>query len=255
MLDPAPEPQQPEPQAAPVEARPAILPVQRLGALVEVLLCSGFPSQLFLIAVLTGFGMELRTAAGDLSPRFVFTLSLLDTVFVIGLVMFFLKAHRESPRQVLLGARPVLREVFLGLSLIPLIFLWVFVILALILTYAPQLHNVAKNPMEDMLQNRQDALIFAIVVTIAGGVREEVQRGFILHRFSQYLGGGGTGIVVFSLVFGLGHIDQGLDAAIVTGLLGAAWGGIYLARRSIIAAMVCHAGFNLLQLVKYAALG
>jgi membrane protease YdiL (CAAX protease family) len=251
VLDPAPEPQAVEPQPAPVEARPAILPVQRLGALVEVLLCSGYPSQLFLIAVLTGFGMPLRTAAGDLSPRFVFTLSLLDTVFVIGLALFFLKAHRESARQVLLGARPA----FLGVTLIPVIFLWVFVILALILTFAPELHNVAKNPLEDMIQNRQDALIFAIVVTIAGGVREEVQRGFILHRFSQYLGGGAAGIVVFSLVFGLGHIDQGIDAAIVTGLLGAAWGGIYLARRSIIAPMVSHAGFNLLQLVKYVALG
>ena len=99
------------------------------------------------------------------------------------------------------------------------------------------------------------ALIFAIVVTIAGGVREEVQRGFILHRFSQYLGGAAAGIVVFSLVFGFGHIDQGIDAAIATGLLGAAWGGIYLARRSIIASMTSHAGFNLLQLVKYVVVG
>ena len=255
MLDPAPEPQPLEPQPAPAEARLAILPVQRLGALVEVLLCSGFPSQLFLIAVLTGFGMQIRNAAGDLSPRFVFTLSLLDTVFVIGLVVFFLKAHRENPRQVLLGSRSAIREAFLGVTLIPLIFLWVFVILALILTFAPQLHNVAKNPLEDMIQNRQDALIFAFVVTIAGGVREEVQRGFILHRFSQYLGGGAAGIVVFSLVFGFGHIDQGIDAAIVTGLLGAAWGGIYLARRSIIAPMASHAGFNLLQLVKYVVVG
>jgi len=255
VLDPAPEPQAPEPQPTPVEARPAILPVQRLGAFVEVLLCSGFPTQLFLIAVLTGFGMPLRTAAGDLSPRFVFTISMLDTVFVIGLVLFFLKAHRESARQVLLGARPVLREAFLGVMLMPLIFLWVFLILALIITFAPQLHNVAKNPLEDMLKNRQDALIFAIVVTIAGGVREEVQRGFILHRFGQYLGGGAAGIVVFSVLFGFGHIDQGIDAAIATGLLGAAWGGIYLLRRSIIAPMVSHAGFNLLQLVKYVMVG
>jgi membrane protease YdiL (CAAX protease family) len=255
VLDRAPESQALEPQPAPVEARPAILPVQRLGAFVEVLLCSGYPSQLFLIAVLTGFGMPLRTAAGDLSPQFVFTLSMLDTVFVIGLVLFFLKAHRESPRQVLLGDRPAVREAFLGATLIPVIFLWVLVILALILILAPQLHNVPKNPLEDMIQNRRDALIFAIVVTVAGGVREEVQRGFILHRFSQYLGGGAAGIVVFSVVFGLGHIDQGIDAAIVTGLLGAAWGVIYLARRSIIAPMVSHAGFNLLQLVKYLGLG
>jgi len=254
VLDPAPEPQAPEPQPTPVEARPAILPVQRLGAFVEVLLCSGFPTQLFLIAVLTGFGMPLRTAAGDLSPRFVFTISMLDTVFVIGLVLFFLKAHRESARQVLLGARPVLREAFLGVMLMPLIFLWVFLILALIITFAPQLHNVAKNPLEDMLKNRQDAIIFAFVVMIAGGVREELQRGFILHRFDQYLGGGLVGVVFFSAVFGLGHIDQGHDASIATALLGAVWGGLYLIRRSVVAPMVSHATFNLAQLVNYLAL-
>lgn len=249
MLDPAPEP-----QPLPADQRPIILPVQRLGALVEVLLCSGFPSQLFLISVLTGFGMPLRTESGDLSPPFVFTLSLLDTVFVIGLVLFFLRAHRESAREVLLGNRPVFREVLLGVALIPVMFVLVLLILLVIIGLAPQLHNVPRNPLEDMLTNRQDAAIFAVVVMIAGGVREEVQRGFILHRFSQYLGGGIVGIVVFSAVFGLGHIDQGTDAAIATGTLGAAWGILYLARRSIVAPMVSHAGFNMLQLVKYAAL-
>jgi membrane protease YdiL (CAAX protease family) len=244
----------PEPQPVLADVAPPILPVQRLGALIEVLLCSGFPSQLFLIAVLTGFGMAIRTDAGDLSPRFVFTLSLLDTVLVVGLVLFFLRAHRESAKDVLLGRRNLRREALLGLALLPVVFFLVLVILGVILTLAPELHNVPRNPLEDMLQNRQDALIFGIVALIAGGIREEVQRGFILHRFSQYLGGGALGVVLFSAVFGLGHVDQGIDAAIATGLLGAAWGVVYLARRSIVAPMVSHAGFNLAQLVKYAML-
>ncbi len=41
---------------------------------------------------------------------------------------------------------------------------------------------------------------------------------------------------------------------IATGLLGAFWGVIYLARRSIVAPMVSHAGFNLAQLVKHFAI-
>ena len=59
---------------------------------------------------------------------------------------------------------------------------------------------------------------------IAGGVREEIQRGFILHRFRQYLGGGVIGVIVHSGLFGLGHVDQGWDAAITVGTLGAIWG-------------------------------
>lgn len=228
--------------------------MQRLGALVEVLLCSGFPSQLLLIAVLSALGMSFRTADGQLSPAFVFTLSLLDAVIVVGLVIFFLLMHRESPREVLIGRRRLGIEVAVGLALLPAVFLLVGLVLALILTYAPGLHNVLRNPLEDMLQNRQDALIFGIVVMVAGGVREEVQRGFILHRFDHYLGGGLAGLIVFSTLFGLGHIDQGIDAAIATGVLGTVWGGVYLARRSIVAPMVSHAGFNLAQLVNYIAL-
>jgi membrane protease YdiL (CAAX protease family) len=116
------------------------------------------------------------------------------------------------------------------------------------------LHNVPKNPMEDLMRNPRDAAVFGIVVMIAGGLREEVQRGFILHRFGQYLGGGAVGVVVHSTIFGLGHFEQGWDATIAVGTLGAIWGTIYLMRRSVIAPLVSHAGFNLAQLVKFMAL-
>jgi membrane protease YdiL (CAAX protease family) len=96
--------------------------------------------------------------------------------------------------------------------------------------------------------------MFAVVAMVAGGVREEVQRGFILHRFDHYLGGGWVGVVAYSALFGLGHIEQGYDAAVAIAILGAGWGAVYLARRSIIAPMVSHAGFNLAQLVKYIVL-
>ena len=87
-------------------------------------------------------------------------------------------------------------------------------LLGLIITLAPQLHNVPRNPLADLMQNPRDAVIFAFVVMIAGGVREEIQRGFILHRFEQYLGGGAVGVIVLSSLFGLGHFVQGWDVAL-----------------------------------------
>jgi membrane protease YdiL (CAAX protease family) len=232
-----------------------VLPRERLGALAEVVLCSGYPSQLFIIAILSAFGMSIHTSDGGLSPRFIVALSMLDSVLLIGMVLFFLHTHGERAADVLLGSRPVSREILLGVLLLPIMFLLVLVVLATILTIAPQLRNVPRNPLEDLLQNHFDAMVFGVVAMIAGGVREEVQRGFILHRFDQYLGGGAVGLVVFSVLFGLGHIYEGYDVAIVTGVLGAIWGFVYLLRRSIVAPMVSHAGFNLTQLVKYLALG
>lgn len=250
MFDPA----QPRPEPGPAGTPPGVFPRERLVAGVEVLLCSGFPTQLFLIGILAAFGLPLRTPDGQLSPPFVFTLSLLDTALILGLVFAFLRTHGESPRGVLLGSRPPGREALLGVLLIPVVFLFVALALALVLTFAPELRNVPRNPFEDLLQTPLDAVGFGFVALVAGGVREEIQRAFILHRFDGYLGGGALGVVVFSTLFGAGHIDQGYDAALVTGLLGAAWGVVYLRRRSAIAPIVSHGGFNLLQLVNYAAL-
>lgn len=242
----------PEAELPPLPRR--ILPFERISAALECLLCSGFPTQIALTIILTGFGLSLQGAEGGLNPRFLFTLSLLDAVLVIGLTIFFLRAHNESVREVLIGRRRVVREVLVGIAIVPIVFGIVLLVVALVLTYAPWLRNVPRNPLEDMLGNRFDAAIFAVVVMIAGGVREEVQRGFIIHRFGQYLGGGGTGVLVHSVLFGLGHYMQGYDAAIATGLLGLFWGVIYLRRGSIVAPVVSHAAFNLAQVLKFVAL-
>ena len=228
-----------------------VLPIERLGAFIEVFLCSGLPTQLTVFQALTFFGMSARAADGGWSPSFIVTMALIDMVFVLLLVWLFLRAHGEPVSAFVRGPRPLGREMVLGVALIPAAFLLVVVVLAVILSVKPGLHNVPVNPFERMLQTPRDAAIFAVVVMLAGGVREEVQRGFIVRRFDQYLGGAVVGIVVYSVIFGLGHIDQGYAASIATGSLGAAWGIVYWRRQSIVAPMVSHAGFNLAQLLKY----
>jgi membrane protease YdiL (CAAX protease family) len=232
----------------------AIEPGQRVMAFFEVILCSGFPTQLLLIGVLRGFGMPIQNGEGGLNPRFVFTISMFDAVLVIGLIVFLLRSRGESVRDVLLGRVRVLREIWVGVAMIPLVFFIVALIIGVVITWAPELRNVPRNPFEAMLTTRVDAAIFAVVVMIAGGVREEVQRGFIVHRFGQYLGGGLYGVLFYSVFFGLGHYEQGYDAAIATAALGLLWGLTYLKRGSIIAPVVSHAGFNLAQIVKHVAL-
>jgi membrane protease YdiL (CAAX protease family) len=239
----------------PDPATPVRLPQgARVTALLEVILCSGYPTQLMLVVILTRLGMSIRTGSGGLTPSFVFALSLIDAVLVVALVFLFIRARDERIRDVLLGSRGVVREGLLGVVLVPVVFTAVVVVLGLVLTFVPRLHNVPHNPLEAMVRTPRDAIIFSIVVMIAGGVREEVQRGFIEHRFDRYLGAAAFGVAAYSIAFGLGHFEQGWDATLATGLLGAIWGCIYLVRRSIVAPMVSHAGFNLLQLIKFVAL-
>ena len=166
-----------------------------------------------------------------------------------------MRAHRESIREQLFGWRPKVRECLFGLALIPASFFVVITVLLVVQLLMPWLRNVPHNPLQDLVRNRWDAVIFAFVVMIAGGVREEIQRGFVLRRFEQYLGGGAAGLLIFSALFGLGHLEQGYDVAFATAILGAFWGAIYLTRRSILGPMVGHAGFNLTQVLKFLTMG
>src|SRR5262245_7853837 len=239
----------------PVALPPAVTPLDRVAAAFEVLLCSGFPTQVIVIGLLAALGLHPRTADGTLSAPFVYALTLLDTAFVVSLIHVFFRAHGESLREELFRPRPVGREVGLGLVLIPASFFLVVFVLLVLQLVAPSLRNVPHNPLAGLVKTRTDAAIFAFVVMVAGGVREEIQRGFVLRRFEEYLGGGAAGLAGFSVLFGLGHLEQGRDVAFATAILGAFWGAIFLRRRSILAPMIGHAGFNLAQIAKFVFLG
>ncbi len=248
------EPRDPslEPRA-PTERSPARM-LARTVALLEVLLCSDYPTQLALAATFAAFGFTPYTS-GRLSVAYVVTLSLVDTALLLGLMVLFLHAHGERARDVFLGSRPVSGEVRFGVPLTLATFAIGIAVLATIRTFAPSLHNVEHNPLQDLMIRPRDAWLFVLVVVVAGGVREEVQRAFLLHRFEVWLGGGTVGIVIGSAAFGAGHLLQGADAAIATGLLGVFWGIVYLRRRSAVAPIVSHSGFNLMQIAQYLLVG
>jgi membrane protease YdiL (CAAX protease family) len=181
---------------------------------------------------------------GRLSFGYIATLLLLDATLLIALIFWLLRRRGEHPRDVFLGWRPVGSEIKLGVGLTIVVFALAVVILSTARMFFPSLHNVKENPLQDLIQTPAQAFILALVATISGGLREEIQRAFIIHRFEQYLGGAHVGLILYSLVFGLGHSLQGWDAVLTTAMLGAFWGWIYISRRSIVAPMVSHSGFN-----------
>src|SRR5204862_190872 len=84
----------------------------------------------------------------------------------------------------------------------------------------------------------RNAALLGLIAIVAGGVREELQRAFLLDRFERNLGPSWAGVMLLSTAFGLGHLLQGRDAAIATGAMGAFWAVVYLRRRSSLAPMV-----------------
>ncbi|MFB3853496.1 MAG: type II CAAX prenyl endopeptidase Rce1 family protein [Vicinamibacterales bacterium] len=232
-----------------------IRPGERARSLLETLLCSGFPTQLALAGLLAAAGRAPFSPDGNLVPEYVFVLSIADAIVVVGLVVLLLRLRGEDPGRVFFARGRPVREIALGLALVPAVFVVAVGMLALIHAFVPSLRNVPVNPLESLLQSPGDAAVFAGVAFVSGGLREEIQRAFILHRFDQHLGGGLLGLVLFSVIFGAGHIIQGWDAVVTTASLGAVWGAIYLVRRNVLAAIVSHTGFDLVQIWQYMVFG
>ena len=220
----------------------------RLTALVEVILCSGLPTQLLVVFLLGAIGLISRETT-ELTFVAVVALSLGDAALLVALILYFLHRHGERPSEFFLGGRPYRPEVVLGLLLIPLTVLLAVGTLFFLRAVWPWLQNVPDNPIEALIDTPASAALFVLVAIVAGGVREELQRAFVLRRFERYLGGGWLGLVIFSIAFGLGHYIQGWDSVVATAILGALWGAIFLLRRSIIAPMISHAGFNTAQIL------
>ena len=160
-----------------------------------------------------------------------------------------LYAHGERPRDVLLGRRSVVAEGVLGLWLIPITFghcRWP--------SSSPSGASRRRCTTSNRIRCRTCCGRRAMRgcsrsgPRVAGGVREEIQRAFLLHRFERLARRPRRRPRrdehrVRRRALRL----QGVDAGIATGLLGAFWGVVYLRRRSSVAPIVSHAGFDLLQ--------
>jgi membrane protease YdiL (CAAX protease family) len=232
----------------------------------EILLCSGYPTQIALGQLLVLAGMApvlptgsiswygwgfpgLSTPAFSLSSTFVFVVSVADTVVLLSLIVFLLRRRGERPLEVFFGGRPALREAWAGALSFPFVIAVVIAMMLGIQRFLPGLHNVPNNPLEGFIGTGVNPWMFLAVVIIAGGVREELQRGFQLHRLSGHVCGPVPALLLTSLAFGAGHTVQGYDVAVATGVLGAFWGVLFLTRRSVVAPAVSHGLFNLSQVV------
>lgn len=225
-------------------------PLSAVVALLQILLCSGLPTQLLL--QMGAFLFGLIGPDGTLSLGYAAWLLTTDAALTVVLILWFLSRSGDRPSLVFFGDRSTGLEVVLGLLLLPIAFTIVLVVGLTIQRFAPSLHP-AENPLGKLIREPNGVLIMGGISVLAGAMREEVQRAFALHRFTQ-LGVPGLGLLVFSVAFGLGHNFQGADAMIMTTMLGLLWGFAYLARRSLVAPAVCHAGFNLVQVLAYGLL-
>ena len=223
--------------------------IDRLQAAFEILLLSGLVSGFLAALVLPLF--HIRSTELLLKDiRILSIYLLLESVIAILILAAILKLHGEAIRGLGFRWEHWKRNSLIGLALVPFLFLANAVVAFLFKVYLPK-YYLERNPLVENLHTPQQLALFIFSALIAGGIKEEIQRAFILNRFRSYLGGAGTGLLLWSLAFGAGHYVQGAQGIVIASLYGFLFGGIYLLSGSLIAPIAAHGAYDALAILAY----
>lgn len=223
--------------------------VDRLQAIIEVLLLSGLISS-FLVALILSAFHRSRAALLTMDAPVVSAFVLMEAGITLVLLVVVLKAHRETICSLGLQWDRWKSNLLLGLGLVPLFFLINAVAAFVFRVYLPKYYT-EQNPLTEMIQTPQQLALFIFSALVAGGIKEELQRAFILSRFRRYLGGAWLGLLLWSFAFGAAHYVQGVQGIALATLYGFIFGILYLATGSLIAPIVCHGAYDTIALLAY----
>jgi len=222
----------------------------RLRAALEVLAISGLVSNVLAALVLAAiFGRNVLELSGT-SANFLVAYLLLDSAFTFLILWALMATHEETLAGIGLRWSHWKINVTLGLVLVPLLLIVNFVVSVVFQLFLPQ-HALKQNPLMETIQSPAQLALFVLAALVAGGVREELQRAFILRRFHRRLGGSAVGLVVWSLAFGAGHYVQGAQGIVAATFFGFAFGALYLMRNNLVGPVTAHAVYDSAALLVY----
>jgi uncharacterized protein len=222
--------------------------LDRLQALLEVVLLSGLFS-----SFLAALPFALSGAKNSNLTRDAATLAgylVLEATISLVIIVVVLRSHGESVADLGLRPRNLLSHAAVGILVVPMLFLVNGVVALMFRRYFPSL-LMDRNPLLDSIRSGGDLFLLNAAALYAGGLKEELQRAFILNRFSRHLGGAGIGLVLWSVAFGVGHYLQGIPGVVAATVFGFFFGLLYLARRNLAAPIVAHAVYDTLALWAY----
>lgn len=222
--------------------------INKSQAIIEILLVSGLVSSI--LAALPVYAIEGQRAGLMSNAASTSIFLLLESGISFLLLVTLLKLNGERFQDFGLRWNRWRPNVLAGVLLVPFLFLISALVSIIFRAYLPK-YYMETNPLTAMIHTPQQLGLFIFSAFIAGGIKEELQRAFILTRFHQHLGGAGVGLVLWSLVFGAGHYVQGVQGMAVASIYGFLFGLIYIISGSLIAPIVAHGAYDILALLGY----
>lgn len=210
-------------------------------------LAVGFGGWIITVMILAILGLQDSDTVSR--PTWMAFFLVLEATITLALVLI-LERYRFSGTKVFSLVRWDPGAILTAVAVLPILFFLVFFSGWFFQLYFPQYASQG-NPLLERIKTPLDLVSFLVAGVYAGGVKEEVQRSFILLRFEERLGGIYPGLLIWSAVFGLGHYEQGWSSAFSAGILGLIFGGVFIWKRNLFASVSIHAVYNVAVLLIY----
>lgn len=203
----------------------------------------------FLGQLLAGLAWALLSSESPLAnSASLFALQMIDALITLMIIAHLLRLNGQSWFAIGWRRKGSASGILVGIAAVPCLFGVALLIMSAISRLFPALTSDS-NPLLELIQTPEDAVLLSASSLLAAGFKEEMQRAFILERFECGLGGVWIGLPAWSLLFGLMHWVQGPDRAIAAAFLGLAFGLLYLWRRHLAAPICAHSLYDLAVVV------
>jgi membrane protease YdiL (CAAX protease family) len=163
--------------------------------------------------------------------------TILRDLALVALIGYFLWRSGESRQTIGWTTRHLGRELALGVALFVPLYIgarWLEALLIGIGFTVGSSSSLVPGP------SAADRLLALALVGVVAVGEETIFRGYLLLRLRNVIGSTWLALLIASAMFMLGHGYEGSAGALTVGATGAAWGAVYLWRRSLVAPMTMH---------------
>lgn len=174
--------------------------------------------------------------------------ALVQAVVIIVLVGGLTYLSKENLQDLGFINKKIVRQIIMGILFGLAIFIIIRITVDPLITMAIPKSAAQGIDPKNLFSNIYDLPLWIILAIFKGGFSEELWRIFTIKKFEKAFGRYGLifALAAGSIIFGVGHLYQGISGFIAISITGFLFALVYLRKRSAMEAMAAHASFDLI---------
>jgi membrane protease YdiL (CAAX protease family) len=176
--------------------------------------------------------------------------AMVNGIVTVLIVTLLLRLSKENYKDIGFDTQNILRQLRNGLLFGVLIFILDTFLIGTIVDVLLPKTSVEGIDMSKLFNNLYFLPVWIFISVFKGGFSEELWRIFALTRFEKCFGKPGLlfALILGSVVFGFGHLYQGVGGMLSIAILGLLYALVYLRKRLAFEAVFAHATFDIIAI-------